>query len=126
MLDLLSWVRFYHKGKTGRVSNLHTIFHVEEFVKTNSPVSFLAPIFKHQRFFLQRNSGTFTGGKVLKIILDASHRLDWLSREGCEQASTWAIAVHDLIYITFIDRMNPFFWYFVIHRFQINAVRFVL
>ena len=126
MLDLLSWVRFYHKGKTGRVSNLHTIFHVEEFVKSSSPVSFLAPIFKYQRLFLQRNSRTFTGGKFLKIILDASHRLDWLSREGCEQGSTWTIAVHDLIYIAFIDSMDPFSRYFVIHIFQIHAVRLVL
>ena len=126
MLDLLRWIKFYHKGKTGRVSNLHTIFQVEEFVETSSPVSFLAPIFKFQRIFLQRNARTFTGGKVLKIILDASHRLDRLSRKGCEQGSTRVIAVHDLVYIAFINSMDPFFGYFVIHRFQINAVRLVL
>ena len=114
MLDLLSWINFYHKRKTGRVSNLHTVFHVEEFVKPSSPVSFLAPIFKFQRIFQQRNSRTFTGGKVLKIILDASPRIDWLSRKGCEQGSIWVIAVHNLIYIAFIHSLDPFFGYFVI------------
>lgn len=125
MLDPLSWINSYHKRKTGRVSNLHTVFHVKEFVKTSCPVSFLAPIFKFQRIFLQRNSRTITRGKLLKIILDASSRIDWLSRKGCEQGRTWVIAVHDSIHITYINSIYPFYGYFVIHKFQINTVRLI-
>lgn len=126
MLDLLTWIIFYHKGKTGRVSNLHTVFHVEEFVKACCSVPCFAPIFKLQRIFLKKNSSTFPRGKVLKVILNTSPRFDWSRRKGCEQGCTWVIAVHDSIHIAFIYSLDPFFWYFVIHRFRINSGRSVL